>query len=81
MTVRVIDAIMGQGKTTFLFQMIKNKPDQRYFYIALNLAEVERVRRRIIEFQSQGRDANVEAEKAGVPVWELPKLKVVGEDG
>ena len=40
MTVKVIDAVMGVGKTTRVFQMIKDNPEKRYLYISIFIGEV-----------------------------------------
>jgi hypothetical protein len=39
-TVKVIDAVMGVGKTTRVFQMMKDNPDKRYLYISIFNGEV-----------------------------------------
>lgn len=38
--IKVIDSVMGTGKTTSMFRMMKNNPDERYLYISLFLDEV-----------------------------------------
>ena len=42
MKITVIDAVMGQGKSSFAIEMINNSPDNDYIVIVPNLSEVER---------------------------------------
>ena len=44
MKVRVIDSIMGSGKTQFIIQQMNEVNDKRYIYITPFLSEVERVK-------------------------------------
>ncbi len=38
--IKVLDSVMGTGKTTGIFNMMRNNPDKRYLYISLFLDEV-----------------------------------------
>jgi hypothetical protein len=38
--IRVLDSVMGSGKTTAVFKMMKDNPDKKYLYISIFLAEV-----------------------------------------
>lgn len=42
--IRVIDSIMGSGKTSYAIQMINAHPENRYVYITPYLDEVERIK-------------------------------------
>ncbi|MGB0405598.1 MAG: hypothetical protein ACPGDB_05395, partial [Fusobacterium sp.] len=41
--IKVVDSIMGQGKTTWAINYMKNNPKERFMYITPFLDEVERV--------------------------------------
>lgn len=43
MTIRVIDALCGQGKSESIIQMIKDNPTKKYLYVAPYLSECHRV--------------------------------------
>lgn len=38
--INVLDSVMGTGKTTGVFKMIRNNPDKKYLYIGLFIQEV-----------------------------------------
>lgn len=38
--IRILDSVMGTGKTTGVFRMMKDNPDKRYLYIGLFIQEV-----------------------------------------
>lgn len=38
--IKVLDSVMGTGKTTGIFNMMRNNPDKRYLYIGLFIQEV-----------------------------------------
>lgn len=42
--IKVVDSIMGQGKTTWAINYMKNNPKERFMYITPFLDEVERVK-------------------------------------
>lgn len=42
--IKVIDSIMGSGKSTYAIQYINNNPDKRYIFISPLLSEVQRVK-------------------------------------
>jgi hypothetical protein len=42
MAITVIDALMGQGKTTYVFDLMRSNPDEKYIYIGISLAESDR---------------------------------------
>ncbi|MDU2065232.1 MAG: hypothetical protein E6713_10380 [Sporomusaceae bacterium] len=42
--VNVIDALMGQGKTSWAIQMINEQPEQKFIYVTPYLAEVARIK-------------------------------------
>ena len=41
--IKVVDSIMGSGKTTCLINMMNEHPEQRYLYVTPYLAEVDRI--------------------------------------
>lgn len=41
--IKIIDSIMGSGKTSYAIQMIKDNPDKKYVYITPYLEEVKRI--------------------------------------
>lgn len=56
--IKVIDSIMGQGKTTWAINYMKNNPDKRFIYITPYLDEVERVKGSISKAVSPFIDSN-----------------------
>lgn len=40
--ITVIDALMGEGKTEFVFEMMRDNPREKYIYIAISLPESDR---------------------------------------
>ena len=42
--IKIIDSIMGSGKTSYVIQMINDNPDKKYIYITPYLDEVKRVK-------------------------------------
>lgn len=40
--ITVIDALMGEGKTQYVFNMMREHPDDKYIYISINLGETDR---------------------------------------
>lgn len=51
MTIKIIDSIMGSGKTSYIIQMINNNPNTRYIYITPYLDEVQRVKENCANFE------------------------------
>ena len=45
--IKVVDSIMGSGKTTWAINYMKANPDKRFIYVTPFLAECERVRAEI----------------------------------
>ena len=45
--IKVIDSIMGQGKTTWAIQYMKDNPDKRFIFVTPFLTEVERVAKEV----------------------------------
>lgn len=43
MSIKVIDSIMGTGKTEWAFKYMKDNPDKKYIYVTLYLSEIERL--------------------------------------
>lgn len=48
--IKVVDSIMGQGKTTWAINYMKNNPKERFMYITPFLDEVERVKQGVEGF-------------------------------
>ena len=42
--VKVIDSIMGSGKSTFMIKHMNSNPENRYLYITPYLTEVQRIK-------------------------------------
>jgi len=45
--IKVVDSIMGQGKTTWAINYMKDNPEERFIYITPYLDEVERVKEKV----------------------------------
>lgn len=50
MKIKVIDSLMGTGKTNFAIEKIKSNPDKNYIYITPYLDEIKRVKSATNEF-------------------------------
>jgi hypothetical protein len=50
--IKVVDSIMGQGKTTWAINYMKNNPKERFMYITPFLDEVERVKQELPKAKS-----------------------------
>lgn len=46
MNITVIDSLMGVGKTTYMFEMMRDHPEGRYIYIGIDLEQGEERPRR-----------------------------------
>lgn len=55
--IKVIDSIMGSGKTSYAIQMINDNPDKKYIYITPYLNEVQRVKDNCRNFEEP--DSNI----------------------
>ena len=42
--IKVVDSIMGQGKTTWAMEFMKERPDERFIFVTPFLDEVERIK-------------------------------------
>jgi DNA transposition AAA+ family ATPase len=41
--IKIIDSVMGSGKTTYILNYMKKNPDKKYFVVTPFLSEIERI--------------------------------------
>ena len=45
--VKIIDSIMGSGKTTYMINYMKDNPDKKFFVVTPFLSEIERIKKEV----------------------------------
>ena len=41
--IKIIDSVMGSGKTTYMINYMKNNPNKKFFVVTPFLSEIERI--------------------------------------
>ncbi|MHA4067886.1 hypothetical protein ACX16W_22875 [Bacillus cereus] len=68
MTVKVIDAICGAGKTSYAIQYMNEHKDKLFIYVTPFLTEVERIKEQTIQefFEPNAKYCNLYYNKLGI---------------